>query len=190
MIVIDPFRIPMIIIPVMNWEKKKEYINLPEYTDAHLEQGVTVYTDFFDNYQSDTQPEYADRLFKALKPELEDFKCEKFLPEGPIQIPYAWFQTALKGNRHALHNHGQTGFSAVLYYDFDPEQHQATTFYCPFNHYNTGSEMSFTPRCNEGDLVIFPSYILHESQPHTSDKPRTIVSWNMLPTYDTPRILV
>ena len=37
----------------------------------------------------------------------------------------------------------------------------------------------FNPKVKEGDLFIFPSFILHEAPINTSDEPRTIISFNL-----------
>ena len=40
--------------------------------------------------------------------------------------------------------------------------------------------MDFTPNVKEGDIVFFPSQLLHYANPNTSDKERVILSFNMM----------
>ena len=58
--------------------------------------------------------------------------------------------------------------------------HEATKFYSPFNDPATGDLMEYQPFVKEGDLVIFPSYLLHEGPVNKSDKERVIVSFNIM----------
>ena len=89
-----------------------------------------------------------------------------------------WFQTALKGMKHTCHNHG-LGWSAIIYVDFDANYHTATKFYSPFPNPFNGSVESYIPTIEEGTLLIFPSNIVHEALPNTSDLPRSIISFNL-----------
>lgn len=81
--------------------------------------------------------------------------------------------------KHGVHNHGHSGWSAVLYVEFDPEYHTATKFYSPFNNPWSGRLQTFIPPVNEGDLVIFPATISHEALPNESERLRTIISFNL-----------
>ena len=40
--------------------------------------------------------------------------------------------------------------------------------------------MDFNPDVKEGDIVFFPSQLLHYANPNTSDKERVILSFNMM----------
>jgi hypothetical protein len=41
------------------------------------------------------------------------------------------------------------------------------------------SYVYFTPEVTEGTIIFFPSNVLHQTLPSTSDKPRKIVSFNL-----------
>ena len=47
------------------------------------------------------------------------------------------------------------------------------------NFYDGGLVETIPDDVEEGTLLIFPSVILHDSQPNLSDMPRTIVSFNI-----------
>ena len=119
-------------------------------------------------------PAYADTVIAIIEPYLAEFterrRCE---------FTDMWCQTSYKGQRHSLHNHGHSGWSAVIYVDFDPKVHQATQFISPFNNPWSGRLQTTIPPVKEGDMVIFPATIAHEALPNESDKPRTIVSFNL-----------
>ncbi len=50
----------------------------------------------------------------------------------------------------------------------------------PFTEFSSGDHMDFTPDVKEGDIIFFPSQLLHYANPNTSDKERVIVSFNMM----------
>lgn len=154
---------------IRNWEEKKK----PLIEKLHNGD----YTDFF-SYKRDLEvPPYLDELSDCVREEIDDFSQTY---SSPVIISNAWFETARQYDYHPVHQHGATGFSAVLYVKFDPTCHEATKFYSPFNDPATGDLMEYQPFVKEGDLVIFPSYLLHEGPMNKSKKERTIVSFNIM----------
>tara|TARA_Y100000361_G_scaffold42641_1_gene36720 strand:+ start:211 stop:789 length:579 start_codon:yes stop_codon:yes gene_type:complete len=93
--------------------------------------------------------------------------------------PVMWSQKYYAGNLHGIHNHGAYGYSCILYLKFNPKVHKATRFYSPFNHFLTGDLLCFDPQVEEGDLIMFPSTIAHESQTQDSSEERMILSFNI-----------
>ena len=80
-----------------------------------------------------------------------------------------------------MHQHGATGFSAVLYLKFDPACHEATKFYSPFNDPATGDLLKYQPFCKKrGRFGYLPIISLHEGPMNKSTKERTIVSFNIM----------
>ena len=75
------------------------------------------------------------------------------------------------------HTHGISDFSAVLYHEFVPG-HTATEFWAPYKNPLSGNDYVHVPDVKEGDLVIFPSTIIHYAVPNDSDHQRTIFSFN------------
>ena len=63
--------------------------------------------------------------------------------------------------------------------DFDNTKHTSTKFYAPFNNFLTGFNMDHQPNVIEGDLVLFPSSIMHENVCNESSKKRTVISFNV-----------
>ena len=96
-----------------------------------------------------------------------------------VQLTDMWYQKYYKGVQHSFHNHGHSGWSSIIYVEFDHEKHEATRFISPFNNVWNGNLEMYTPPVREGDMVIFPSTLAHEAPPNKSDTRRTIVSYNM-----------
>lgn len=170
------FSVPIIHYEIKNWaENKKRILDaLPPLTEDMMETGDQVYTDFFINYEGEEMPPYADTIIDVIKPYLADFSDQR-----RIAFTDMWFQSAYKGMKHGIHNHGHSGWSSVIYVEFDPRVHTATHFYSPFNNPWSGRLEVFSPPVKEGDMIIFPATIAHEALPNESDKKRTIVSYNL-----------
>ena len=162
------FQIPFKQYSISNWsEHKKKIVEaLP------LDQ----YTDFYDNLYK--MPSYLPVVSDAISESMQDF-ADTY--PCPVMITSMWYANSMKGDGHKPHNHGSTGYSAILYVDFDMAEHESTIFYSPFQEPATGDSMKFKPNIHEGDLIIFPSMILHEAPANlSSTKSRLIVSFNIM----------
>ena len=169
------FSIPIAHYEIENWRTNKERIMnaLPEFGQEHIDSNLEQYTDFF-HQDEQLLPAYADTVIAIIEPYLAEFTERR-----RIEFTDMWAQTSYKSQRHSLHNHGHSGWSAIIYVDFDPQVHTATQFISPFNNPWSGRLQTFQPPVKEGDMVIFPATVAHEALPNESDKPRTIVSFNL-----------
>ena len=116
-----------------------------------------------------------------------------------MHIVGAWFQIQNDYGFHDIHNHGNCSWSGVYYVQIDEtaqrEQHPklgalngVTRFYSHLlpllggahmdmgNAYMQQSHIDMTPEA--GDLIVFPSFLLHKAMPYDGDKDRIIVSFN------------
>ena len=163
------FEVPLLHYSVKNWKQKKQ--NLVDKLPTN------EYTDFM-SYQRDLEvPPYLDELSDCVKDEIQDFQSSY---PCPVVISNAWCERANQFDYHPVHQHGATGFSAVLYVEFNSSVHEATKFYSPFNDPINGDLLEYQPLVKEGDLIIFPSYLLHEGPINKSNKERVIVSFNIM----------
>ena len=151
------------------------------------ESVLDMKTDFFYNDRQRLYPKYMGIVQEALAPYI------KVLSEKigfPIDIETMWYQQTIRGQFHEVHTHGSVGISAIWYLEFDPRYHKSTTFYCPFPNPLTGDLINNNPVANEGDLIVFPSFLFHQQEPNDSDIRRTIISFNIAcaprPTYKHP----
>jgi len=170
------FSVPIAHFSIDNWQDNKKRILdcLPELDESHYESNGEVYTDFFHKERTDPLPSYSDTVIDIITPLLKQFTNGM-----KIEFTDMWFQRAYKGHKHGVHNHGHSGWSSIIYVEFDPRYHTATTFYSPFLNPWSGKLEEFCPPVKEGDMVIFPSTIAHEAKENKSDTRRTIVSYNM-----------
>ena len=179
------FSVPIIHYEIENWEFNKKRIldalppECPEHADPQ-DQGL--YTDFFLTAAEGVteMPSYSKTVIDIIKPYIADFSGER-----RIEFTDMWYQKYYKGVQHSYHNHGHSGWSSVIFVEFDPELHEATQFISPFNNIWNGNLEIFQPPVKEGDMILFPSTIAHEAPPNRSDTRRTIVSYNLRGHTDT-----
>ena len=172
----DMFSVPLVKYHIANWKENKKRIleSLPKLNQEHLGRDVGLYTDFFEVIKNNNLPTYSNVVIDIIKPYLADFTQQRC-----VEFTNMWFQTAFKGNSHGLHNHGHSGWSSVIYVEFNPQFHTSTKFISPFNNPWDGNLVDFMPEVQEGDMIIFPSTLTHESLPNQSEVRRTIVSYNL-----------
>ena len=160
------FKIPFRHYSLENWVEKKEalmkVLPLDKYTDFHDDCNIPVYMSVV-----------SDCINNEMKDFSQTYPC-------PVMVTSIWYELSKPGDYHEPHNHGATGYSAILYVDYDTEEHEATKFHCPFLESATGRNLTYQPTVREGDLIIFPSYILHEAPINTGKKNRLIISFNIM----------
>jgi len=84
-----------------------------------------------------------------------------------------WFQQYKKGSEHGWHTHLNCSFTGVYYLDL-PEDAPKLQIRNPDSLHEIE-----TIDVKEGDVVIFPSLVLHRSAKNQSDEMKTIISFNM-----------
>tara|TARA_B100001029_G_C14824797_1_gene319683 strand:- start:43 stop:624 length:582 start_codon:yes stop_codon:yes gene_type:complete len=175
--------LPFFCYRVDNWNDKKQSLLdiLPQEEEKYLESDKSLYTDYYENKKSKFLPEYANFFFDLIKSDLILFALNNGRKYEDLKISNMWWQSSFKTQRHSVHNHGGTGWSCVFYVNFNPKIHLPTKFYTHYSDPWTGTSSEwFPPNIQEGDFIIFPSYLNHESLPNQSDIKRTIISFNIL----------
>lgn len=83
-----------------------------------------------------------------------------------------WFQQYKNSSGHGWHIHS-SNFTNVYYLQF-PEGSPKTQIISPWDQ-KTIIELDV----KEGDIVTFPSFVIHRGPPNISDQTKTIISWNL-----------
>ena len=153
------------------------------------------------------QDELNHKIFESEKIHKLYMKYVSSVFDKPVSFSLEdiWFNYYIDGEYQEEHNHinptpflPPVHFSCVHYLKFDKEEHVTTTFHDPLkdlrshsfeidsNHYAP----EWSPKVKEGDLLIFPSYLVHhvrKSKP-TPNNPRITVAFNLrLLSYGTER---
>ena len=81
----------------------------------------------------------------------------------------AWHQTYEKGDAHNWHTHPDADMSSILYIQL-PDEECGTIF--------KFKDKTHQPKVKEGEIISFPGAFTHCSPRHTSDLPKTVISFN------------
>jgi uncharacterized protein (TIGR02466 family) len=121
-------------------------------------------------------------------------------PGFHIAVRGIWFQISSHGSHHDVHTHGNCSWSGVYCLQVDPQDARTahpvlgatngvTRFYGP--HFNRlgGAAMDFGNAYLQnahldieplpGQLVVFPSWLVHQAMPYHGLSERVIVSFNV-----------
>lgn len=181
--IITKYEIPFFQYSIENWQEKKQNIieALPDYKSFSVDDKHSTDNNHYSDYHrnANVAPEYANVVIGSIEEEIKKF-CDD--TRSSWDMTRLWFQTYEKTNSFSVHNHGMNGFSAILYLDFNKDEHSPTIFYSPYpswkREYN-GAYESFRPDVNEGDILFFPSMLQHESPANSSESKRTIISFTL-----------
>jgi len=190
MSVYDMFTVPIYHYKIENWDHNKKRIldvippEIPEHRDP---EDLGLYSDYFINAKvgNNKLPSYADTIIDIIKPYLMDMSGGE-----KLDLTDMWYQKYYKNISHGTHVHGAIGWSSVIYVEYDPNLHPPTRFYSPFRDIWSGDCTTFEEQVDEGDMVIFPSTIMHEAPPNMSDVRRTIISYNLRGKVDTSKRVI
>ena len=107
-----------------------------------------------------------------------------------------WFNYYIDGEYQEEHHHINSNpllppvhFSCIHYLKYDEKEHESTTFHDPISALRYHSfemdsnyyDETWAPRIKEGDLLIFPSYLVHhvKKSKSTPDNPRITIAFNL-----------
>lgn len=114
----------------------------------------------------------ADILFDEIKLFENDIKLN-------FNVGQVWFQRYKEKMNHAVHTHGPLGFSSVCFIEYNKSNHHPTTFVSPFLNNITGIHEQYQPDIDEGDIIFFPSNLMHYVPTNLTKVTRTIMSFNL-----------
>ena len=168
------FRVSIFKTTVKDWQDHKlELLSMLDEVNVF----DTHQSDFNTHFQKGAKPKYTQKLMKVLDGAFCDF--EDIFPYA-YEIKNLWCQRYKGEQYHGAHNHGALGYSMVFYAQFDKDCHKGTKFISPFNNWLNGNPIFHTVDVDEGDVIFFPSFVLHECVPvKNNDKERIIFSLNM-----------
>ena len=175
------FTIPFYQYKIQNWETKKQQLleicSSIDFTNQNLNnrKNVNVTADnLYTDYGNDGQ--YRNNVVQILKNELIKFSEESNTKN--MLVSNTWFQQYYKSQFHSPHNHGAYGYSSVTYIKYDKKIHQPTIFIAPFSD-PSGNLIEYAPDVDEGQIIFFPSMIMHYVLPSITNDIRIIMSMNV-----------
>lgn len=121
--------------------------------------------EFSDNFNR----EYVRFFIDDLCEHLMDIGKQNFFKD--LKINKLWFQQYSENDVHGWHIHGDCQFTGVYYLNL-PDNAPKTKILEPFT--KTIIELDI----HEGDIAIFPSFLLHKAPKINLDIKKTIISFN------------
>lgn len=113
---------------------------------------------------------YRDNLINIFQ-DINKYINDLYVCNTKLSVMYYWFQQYEKDDYHSWHIHNSSIFSCVYYLDI--AQDTPKTTFRLFDKSEIEIEM------NEGEILIFPSYLEHISKSNQSEKTKTIISFNI-----------
>ena len=118
--------------------------------------------------------DYDREWIKYIKPRLQEHfdVCANDLNYEGCIVKGMWYQQYVKNNTHGWHIHGEN-YTGVYYLEH-PEGSPKTEL---IDQYDITKKISVDAK--EGDIIIFPSFIIHRAPRVMNDVRKTIVSFNL-----------
>jgi hypothetical protein len=165
---------PYVIMPFKHHEELKgallDLIEKARYNspEDHDSETLISKADWFD--AKNMSRDWVNFLASPLLQELQVLYKE--IGFDTLRVHEIWFQQYLSGSEHGWHSHSGN-FTNVYYLEF-PENSPKTTLLDPFDR-STIIEVDV----KEGDLLAFPSYVLHKAPKVDAVNRKTIISYNI-----------
>tara|TARA_X000000368_G_scaffold250824_1_gene198171 strand:- start:278 stop:793 length:516 start_codon:yes stop_codon:yes gene_type:complete len=156
---------------VDEWTSNRDRI-LDMIPDSNDCEKHTKYSDYLEPYKN---IEYRKEFLKFIEPYIKKFaetSVYKF-----SNLTNMWCQKYVKRDYIVPHDHGGVGYACIFYAKLS-EDHDGTLFFANFPD-ETGIRDCKTVPVVEGDLLFFPSNLMHCSIPHDSEDERVIISFNL-----------
>jgi len=118
--------------------------------------------------------DYSREWIQLIKPKLEEHfnECARDLNYQNCEVRGMWYQQYTQNNTHGWHTHGEN-YTGVYYLEF-PKGSPKTEL---IDQYNINKKITINAK--EGDVVIFPSFIIHRAPKVINDIRKTIISFNL-----------
>lgn len=190
---INIFGVPIIITPFSKHQEVKEefldYLEKDEYFSKVSSWKCSVESTFCKDNNFDLPwNTFIENAIACFNEYLSNFPIEK---QFQIEI-YAWLNRYSKGHNQEVHNHaGGNSVLSCAYMLELPENSGDIVFFQTGNdlfkytvlndicNNNLNVSNRFTPVLNEGDIIIFPSYLDHYVTGNNTDQRRSTISANL-----------
>lgn len=149
--------------PLLNAIKKQK---LPPINNAQTQE-IIFKTDWY----TTGDKSYIEILYEPMTKHMIDvFKSIKI--NDPV-YQFFWFTQYKKNNTFGRHDHRKSTWVSIYYLDL-PKNTPITNFI------NVLNDDIFVPNIIEGDIITFPGFVIHWSPINTSNKTKTVISFNVI----------
>ena len=138
----------------------------------NLKLGDNEYGDEIYRLDWSKYPDFNREWVQYLAPKLHEhfLICANDLNYQGCLIKGIWYQQYAKNSVHNWHIHGEN-YTGVYYLEL-PDDTPKTELIDQY-------DKKITVKANEGDIVIFPSFIIHRGPKVLNDSRKTIISFNL-----------
>ena len=161
---------------------------LSELTDDKLSQPKEWNCSVQSSFETENNFSW-DYFYECIKPNLLDMHQQlKGNPLHQFKMTEAWLNKYERGDSQEVHTHigadnctfscsyfAQYALNDARFLFYDPDQ---TKHLGEFTKHYSGVVNTWFPDVQEGDIIIFPSWLHHQVEPHRSDTTRITVSAN------------
>jgi hypothetical protein len=154
---------------------KNKFVSMLNKTDCDfLEEKNEYFGDLIHRLDWSKSLDYSREWVKFVEPYLQKYfkDCANKLGYQNIKIKNIWFQQYNKNGKHGWHVHGEN-YTGVYYVKFSKKSAK-TELIDPFSQ-----NKKMIINAKEGDIVIFPSYVIHRATEQKQDGEKIIVSFNL-----------
>lgn len=155
-----------------DWSNKKKFIN--KWLDNAVFEKDEMQT--FSSDRNTNQNRYLEEFGSLFKNELNSFANEL---GRQIKLKNLWMVKYEKEDWHPPHTHGSTGYSGIIFVEYDENEHTPPYFIDPINDRFTDRTNYIIPNVYEGDIVLMRSNVLHFTYPNKSQKNRIILGFDV-----------
>ena len=154
---------------------KDTLVSLIKETKAdYLNEQQDYYSDLIHrldwSQSKDKNREWVKHILPSLQNHFENYA--KKLGYEKVDVTNIWFQQYNKNGKHGWHTHAQN-YTGVYYIKFSNKDAK-TELIDPFSQ-----NKKIIINAKEGDIVIFPSYVIHRATEQKQDSKKIIVSFNI-----------
>ena len=169
------FHVPLYSYEVKEWDrKKKALLSRVNQKNFDYTGGASFQTD-----RHVGNNRYALDFEGIFGEELSEFK--KDIEATQLTVTDIWtLKYTRKFENHCPHNHSSTGYTGILYLEYDPKVHEPTKFIGPWNDpVDDKTQLGILPDPKPGVIYIWPSAMLHYADGMKTNKLRMVTSWDM-----------
>jgi len=144
----------------------------------------------------ENREEYSE-FFSWVQTCLDDYKEHFELMTEGLRVSLSWVNRSTKYSEHRSHYHPNSYISGIYYVTDNPTP---TYFECPNDKKRSGivivsnsvlDHNVWTAPANTGELILFPSWLQHFTEPHPFEGFRMTLSLNVMPVGITnPKTLI
>ncbi len=99
-------------------------------------------------------------------------------------ITESWAHVTRQGGYHKPHHHTGSTWSGIFYIDTELNKGGSNNWYLPYYmERKPGLEFAdarYTVECTPGNLVLFPSMLLHDADVYQGTVPRIVIAFNII----------